>query len=302
MCQPHHSEALLAQSADKQLLTPSLCNGIAEKKNDNENENNLPKISIITTSFNSEDTIEETIRSVIGQDYADTEYIIIDGASTDGTLGIINRYRDKISKVISEHDNGISDAFNKGIRHATGDLICFINSDDVLLPGVLSRVARHYDGRSDIYCGNVLLWNPATNFQCREVPSTDFPLMPFFRHVAHQGMFATKVCYRKYGTYDTKIRYPMDLDFLIRASRGGARFHYMDIDIARFRTGGATGSNSIWKKRHDYIYMVRKNGGNILQAYTFYAFLVCTQLAKQMLGFLGSNRLQRMRYGEVTSL
>ena len=76
-----------------------------------------PKISIITITFNSENTVEETIKSVVSQDYGNVEYIIIDGGSKDGTLDILNRYRDKIAKVVSEPDEGISDAFNKGIKN-----------------------------------------------------------------------------------------------------------------------------------------------------------------------------------------
>ena len=86
-----------------------------------------PKISIITITYNSESTVEETIKSVISQDYPNLEYIIIDGASKDGTLIVVDKYRDHIAKVVSEPDKGISDAFNKGIMHATGDIIGIIN-------------------------------------------------------------------------------------------------------------------------------------------------------------------------------
>lgn len=138
-----------------------------------------PKISIVTISYNSEKTIEDTILSVISQDYPNKEYIIIDGASTDNTLNIIAKYKANISKVISEKDDGISDAFNKGISNSTGDIICLINSDDRLLPGALSKVAQEFDGKADIYCGNVLLWNTEDNTRLREVPSTDFPSCRF---------------------------------------------------------------------------------------------------------------------------
>ena len=94
-----------------------------------------PKISLITISYNSKKHIEDTILSVTTQNYDNYEYIIIDGASTDGTLDIINKYQDKITTIITEPDKGISDAFNKGIRLCTGDIIGIINSDDILLPG-----------------------------------------------------------------------------------------------------------------------------------------------------------------------
>ena len=88
-----------------------------------------PKISIVTITYNSEAIVEETIKSVISQDYPDLEYIIIDGGSKDNTLAVVDKYRDRIAKVVSEPDEGISDAFNKGIRNATGDIVGIINSD-----------------------------------------------------------------------------------------------------------------------------------------------------------------------------
>ena len=88
-------------------------------------------VSIITVCFNIADTIEDTIKSVLSQDYKDIEYIVVDGGSTDGTLEIISRYRHKIAKVISEPDNGIYDAMNKGLRSSTGDILATLNGDDV---------------------------------------------------------------------------------------------------------------------------------------------------------------------------
>ena len=99
------------------------------------------KISIITITYNSEKTLENTIKSVIGQNYDDLEYIIIDGGSKDGTLKIAEQYKKYISVIVSEPDNGISDAFNKGISHATGELIGIINSDDMLADGALKTIA-----------------------------------------------------------------------------------------------------------------------------------------------------------------
>lgn len=255
-----------------------------------------PKISVVTICYNSAATIEKTIKSVVQQAYGNLEYVIIDGASTDDTLNIVNAYRSHIHVLVSEKDNGISDAFNKGIARSTGDLIVFLNSDDYFLPGALEAVAAAYrPGQDDIVCGNVLLRNTQTGYECREVPSTDFPVMPFFRHVAHQGMFVTKSAYERFGTYDVSIKNPMDLDFLMRATRLGAKFHRIDADVAVFNSGGAT-AKSIFKKKADYLRIVRKNGGNALQAYTFYYFLVATQIAKKILNIFGSNFSQKLRY------
>lgn len=259
---------------------------------------NKPKISIVTATYNSERTVEETIKSVLAQGYDNLEYIIIDGLSTDRTLDIVRKYENQISVIVSEKDSGISDAFNKGIAFSSGELLCFINSDDVMLPGALQTVAENYDEKHDIFCGNVLLENPETGFKCREVPSTYFPVVPLFCHVAHQGMFITLDAYRRYGGYDTSIRWPMDLDFLMRATRMGARFKYIDYDIACFRAGGAT-STSIRKKKQDYLRIVRQNGGNAIQAYLFYYFLCLTQIVKCCIKIGGADLGQKLRYGKA---
>jgi len=88
------------------------------------------KVSIITITYNSAETVEDTIQSVLSQDYSNVEYIIIDGASRDDTMAIVNRYRDKIATIISESDKGIYDAMNKGVSVATGDIVGILNSDD----------------------------------------------------------------------------------------------------------------------------------------------------------------------------
>ena len=103
------------------------------------------KVSIVTVCFNSEKTIRDTIESVLSQDYPNIEYLIIDGLSDDNTSNIINQYRGSIAKVISEPDNGIYDAMNKGIEHATGDVIGILNSDDFFENSfVVSDVMDHF--------------------------------------------------------------------------------------------------------------------------------------------------------------
>ena len=161
--------------------------------------NILPKISVITISYNSKDTIEKTINSVISQDYDNKEYIVIDGGSKDGTTDIIRQYSSDICFFVSEPDHGISDAFNKGIRHATGDLIVLINSDDYLLPEALKNVAQHYDTATDIFCCNLLLWNEDSGEKRIIKPSTDFPTMPFFRRIVAEVPRINPVNQRAYA-------------------------------------------------------------------------------------------------------
>ena len=154
-----------------------------------------PKISIITITYNSDATIEETIRSVTMQDYPALEYVIIDGGSTDGTLDIIQKYRDQIQIVISEPDKGISDAFNKGIARATGEIIGIINSDDILLPGALQEVAEAYNPQVDIYSGLILFWNEDTDETFPSYPDVSFDTLKLQYNVAHTARFVRKDAY-----------------------------------------------------------------------------------------------------------
>jgi glycosyltransferase involved in cell wall biosynthesis len=102
------------------------------------------RFSIVTIAFNQVDFIESALRSVLGQDYPDLEYIVVDPGSTDGTRDIIERYRDRISKVIYRSDRGAAEGLNNGFAAATGDILGFLNSDDLLLPGAIARVARQF--------------------------------------------------------------------------------------------------------------------------------------------------------------
>lgn len=110
---------------------------------------NLPKISIITPSYNQANYIEDTILSVLSQDYPNLEYIIIDGGSDDGTLEILKKY-DKKLKIISEKDSGQTNAINKGMKISTGDIISYLNSDDMYLPGTLKTVGCRFTNYHDV--------------------------------------------------------------------------------------------------------------------------------------------------------
>lgn len=253
------------------------------------------KISMITVAFNSARTIERTILSVKAQNYDNLEYIIIDGESTDGTQEIVMKYKNIVSIFISEKDLGISDAFNKGILLSNGELVGIINSDDYLLPNALNKVAKAFDGCSDIYMGKIFI-EYSSGQKVIEVPSKSFPIVPLFRHVAHQGMFVTRNAYQKFGLYDVKVHYPMDLEFLMRAYINGANFRFINDVLAVFCYGKGVTNDDFRKKKKDYIYIVKKNGGNNLQANIYWLSIITINYMKSFLNRILSNLSFRMRY------
>lgn len=219
------------------------------------------KISIITITYNSEKTLEQTIKSVVDQGYANLEYIIIDGGSKDGTLDIVNKYRDKIAVVVSEKDNGISDAFNKGIKRATGDVIGIINSDDLLAEGALKALSEAFDDNNDVYRGNLLIWDDTNGTQYVNIPTMHFDIKRNLLSVCHPSTFISRKAYDKWGVYNVDMRYMMDADILFRFYRKGATFKHIDRSLAIFRLGGVTSDN--WKKKiPEYKKVLKDNGAS----------------------------------------
>lgn len=200
----------------------------------------MNKISIITVSYNSEKTIEETILSVIKQNYSNLEYIIIDGGSTDNTLNIINKYKTKINKIISESDNGISDAFNKGIREATGDIIGIINSDDMLNINTLNELNKvvELEPNYDVYYGNGIIFSEKSNHIYK--PNNNIENILKYMFICHPATFVRKTAYEKYGTFDTNYKCAMDFELLSKMYSNGAKFKYFDYECTWFRFGGTS--------------------------------------------------------------
>lgn len=254
-----------------------------------------PYISIITVSFNSAKTIEETILSVITQDYDNLQYIIIDGGSTDGTLDIIGKYKCKIPIVISEPDIGISDAFNKGIKNSSGDIIGLINSDDVLLQGALNTVARNYDDSIDIYRGKILLWDDINDFQYSETPTMHFGKIPFFVHVCHPATFVKKSCYEKYGDFKVNYKYMMDLELLRRFYKRGVTFKFIDKELVKFRMGGITGDTERIKT-HEREQLIKDYGGNQFDIFIYITYLMAIELGKKVINLFGDEVGYKLRY------
>jgi len=196
------------------------------------------KVSVVTITYNSSATVEATIKSVLSQGVEDLEYIVIDGKSKDSTLEIVNKYAGQIAKIVSEPDKGISDAFNKGIRLATGDLIILVNSDDELLPGAVKTVLAKAEEDSDVIHGNIVA-RDEKGYQKIKKPNCNYGLLcTKGMYLNHPGMFIRRSAYEKYGLYDLSYKCGMDRDLLARMYARGAKFQYIDKELAIFQSGG----------------------------------------------------------------
>jgi glycosyltransferase involved in cell wall biosynthesis len=208
----------------------------------------MKKISIITISYNSEKTIERTILSVLGQNYPELEYIIVDGKSTDRTMEIVNRYKDRISQIYSEPDRGISDAFNKGIRYATGEIIGFVNSDDVLQKGALEAVDKRMDVGVDVLYGNIIRRDEDSGWEYVEIPKAAELGEASLRSdmtILHPAAFIRASAYRQFGDYLEKYKCTMDRELLLRMYVGGAKFKYINEILSEFSAGGVSTKNAV---------------------------------------------------------
>jgi len=225
-------------------------------------------ITIITICMNSAATIEDTLRSVIEQTYSGKlEYIIVDGGSTDGTLDVIEKYRQYIASVVSEPDDGISDAFNKGIGMVTGGPIGIINSDDTLLPGVLKKVTDYFAANPDVQVvhGDLELYDGNRFVKILKPPR--FWWIPWRMILFnHPTAFVRREVYEKCGLFDTSYSYSMDFELFLRWIKSGIVIHYLPETLVRMRAGGASG-RYVYKGFRENLRALKAYGYPILPAY-----------------------------------
>ncbi len=211
------------------------------------------KVSIITVSYNSAETIEDTIRSVASQAYPDIEYIIVDGKSSDATLDIVARYKDNISKVISEKDHGIYDAMNKGVKLATGDIIGILNSDDFYADDmVITDIVNMFQAENceGLYADLVYVDRDDTTKVTRTWNSGQYTKGKFLKGwmPPHPTFFVLKKVYDEHGLYNTEFRSAADYEIMLRfVHRFGIKLSYLPRVITKMRSGGQ--SNVTLKNR-----------------------------------------------------
>ena len=220
------------------------------------------KISIITACYNSESTLADAINSVLAQDYDDIEYIIVDGASTDGSMAIVEARKDSISKVISEPDNGIYDALNKGVAIATGDFIGFLHSDDVLASNdAISSIVNILKSSPDAQAAyGDLIYVKASDLNSIFRRWVSKPFKPSLLRKgwmpAHPTLYLRKKCYQDLGAFDLSYKIAADYDSVLRYfSQPGFSAAYLPKVLVKMRVGGASNGSIkaiLRKSKEDY--------------------------------------------------
>lgn len=226
------------------------------------------KISVVTAVFNRVDTIADALASVRAQRWPAVEHIVIDGGSTDGTLDVLRRHRADLAVLVSEPDQGLYDALNKGLKRATGDVVGFLHADDVYeSPDVLARVAAAFADpdvgavygdlvytRKDDASRVVRYWH-AGAFERGQLERGWMPPHPTF--------YARREVYERLGAFDTRLRISADYESMLRLlGAGGVRPAYVPQVLVRMRLGGASNASlrALWRKSSEDVSALRWNG------------------------------------------
>lgn len=231
------------------------------------------KISVVTATWNSGKTLQDTIDSLLRQSYTDVEHVIKDGGSTDNTIYVIKKneeyYSEKKIIWVSERDGGIYDAMNKGVEMATGDVIGILNSDDFYTSDdVLSRVAKEFEAHPELEAvyGDIHFVKPEDLGKCtRYYSSKSFrPWMLRFGFMpAHPSFYVRREVYEKYGLYDLQFRTSSDFEWMVRLfAKHHIRTKYLPMDFVTMRDGGEStaGMEAKRKVNNDIVGSLKKHG------------------------------------------
>mgnify|MGYP001405679767 CR=1 FL=1 len=249
-----------------------------------------PLISVITIVYNGEKHLQKAINSIKEQTYKNIEYIVIDGGSTDNSLDIIKSNNDIISYYISEPDKGISDAFNKGIAKANGNIIGLLNSDDMYEANALEEVVNAYINNAHtegIYYGNIRYFDEIHSFELIPEIKNIWKYMSLF----HPAVFVSQDVYNKIGSFSLEYKYAMDAEFIHRCLVSNISFIHIDSTLANFRLEGL--SNINYKESFKEFYKSTKTYGNYPYAYFYYVLGVSK---KRILNSKVGDYINKYRY------
>jgi len=224
----------------------------------------LPKLSVITVVYNSEQFIERTIQSVLGQTYSNIEYIIIDGGSSDKTIDLIKKYNSLSGNWISEKDNGLYDAMNKGLLRVTGDYVCFLNSGDTFfsndtIENVFSGISEHPDV---IYGETMIVDSEGNEIGLRRLKTPENLTWKSFKKgmlVCHQSIYVKSAIAEN---YNLKYKYSADFDWVLKVLKNAKTIHNSSLVLTRFLDGGINKKN-IRKGLYERFKIMAKNYGLI---------------------------------------
>lgn len=225
---------------------------------------NYPKISIVTASYNQGQYLEDTILSVLGQGYPNLEYLIYDGASTDNSVEIIKKYEKKIDYWVSEKDKGQADAINKGFAKATGEILMWLNSDDIIMPNVLRFIAEQYIEKGDgIYFGNCIHFKENSNGSLHSSGSnvgTSYNTIPLelADTIIQPSSFWSKKVWLQNGILADDFHFGFDWEWFLRAKSNNISFYPINKTISLYRIHDAHKTGMGGKKRQDELLKIYK--------------------------------------------
>jgi len=231
------------------------------------------KISIITAVYNNQETIGNTLESILKQNYADLELVLVDGASTDGSLEIIKRYSEKISILSSEPDSGIYDALNKGIHKASGEVVGFLHADDIFYDeSVIASIAQAFEDSAveAVYGDLVYIRRDNPKVVLRYWSAGEYDSSSFSKGwmPPHPTFYVRRSVYERFGVFDQRYRISADYDLMLRFFLTiGINAKYIPKIFVRMRSGGISNrsfKSIIQKSYEDYLILRRNKAGGIL--------------------------------------
>lgn len=235
------------------------------------------KISIITVVYNAVGKIEPTILSVLRQTYGNIEYIVVDGGSTDGTIELIGKYRDRIAVVVSERDDGIYDALNKGVKLATGDWVGIMNAGDVYADDdVLARIfaGGNIGEECDVIYGDSIAVDDERELYCRAPDSVEeLSVRPVYRHGAS---FVKRIVHDRYLFDLTKkpmLDFALDYEQIFRMYKGGSVFCRVPVAVIKYELRGASTVSPFLGTYYNYLITHRMKCGSVMKIVLFWLTL-----------------------------
>jgi glycosyltransferase involved in cell wall biosynthesis len=207
-----------------------------------------PVISIVTPSFNQGPYLEKTLQSVLSQNYPRLQYVVQDGSSSDGTLAVLDRFRDRLHHSESRQDNGQAHAINLGFAHTSGEIMGYLNSDDLLLPGALFAVAKYFADHPDVdvvYGHRVVIDRHGDELGRWVLPPHDDATLRWQDYVPQETMFWRRRVWEKVGGIDESFRFALDWDLLLRFQAAGAKFHRLGRFLGAFRVHNTSKTTTV---------------------------------------------------------